>query len=72
MDAEGKNETRVTKLSDNNYRSWKIEIKWYLRRKGLLEHVVNKVELGADATEAERRAHIANENKAIAAIGLNC
>ncbi|CAK9810841.1 Retrovirus-related Pol polyprotein from transposon TNT 1-94 [Anthophora quadrimaculata] len=71
MEKEVQSENRVTKLNNNNYRSWKIEMKWYLRGKGLLDHVLRKIELPTDTTEAREAAHIANENKALAAIRLN-
>ncbi|XP_015430586.1 PREDICTED: uncharacterized protein LOC107187094 [Dufourea novaeangliae] len=56
---------RIAKLSDNNYRTWKIEMKWYLKGKGLLDHVLRKVELAELTTDEQRRTH------QIQAIGLH-
>ena len=62
---------QIAKLSDNNYRAWKIEMKGYLKGKGLLEHVLGKIKLDNDATEAMRKAYYINDDKALAAISLH-
>jgi len=51
---ESKNESHITKLSDSNYKIWKIEMKWYLRSKGLLEYALGTITVSADATEGEK------------------
>jgi len=68
---ESKNESHVAKLSDSNYRIWKTEMKWYLRSKGLLEYALGTITVSADATEGEKKIFRANDDKAIAAIGLH-
>ncbi|XP_046145043.1 uncharacterized protein LOC123988557 isoform X1 [Osmia bicornis bicornis] len=45
MDKENQSENRVTRLNNNNYRSWKIEMRWYLTGKGLLDHVLTQVHI---------------------------
>lgn len=71
MNNEVKAEFQITKLSDTNYQSWKTEMCWYLRGKGLLDLVMTEKKVGQNATEVEVRAHQMNENKAFAAIGLH-
>nr|XP_012150565.1 PREDICTED: uncharacterized protein LOC100882346 isoform X5 [Megachile rotundata] len=71
MSGEAKGELKITKLSDANYQTWKTEISWYLRGKGLLDHVLTEIKLPQNPTNDEVRAHQINENKAFAAIGLN-
>jgi len=46
-------------------------MKWYLRSKGLLEYAFGTITISADATEDEKKTFRANDDKAIAAIGLH-
>lgn len=46
-------------------------MRWLLKGKGLLEHVLGTAILKEDSLEEERRAYTTNDNKAIANIGLN-
>jgi len=67
----GKAEALVEKLSDRNYRTWKIEMKWFLKGKGLLDYALGKIETGGTTTVAEKKVHQTNDDKAMAAIGLS-
>lgn len=62
---------QIAKLSDDNYRTWKIEMRWYLKGKGLLDYAIKKTELDESATAEQRRAHQTQDDKAITAIGLH-
>jgi hypothetical protein len=49
----GKAEALVEKLSDRNYQTWKIEMKWFLKGKGLLDYALGKIELGEGISREE-------------------
>lgn len=66
-----KSEALVEKLSDRNYRTWKNEMKWFLRGKGLLDYALRTVEIGENASAADRKVHQTNDDKTMAAIGLS-
>ena len=67
---DNKNKGQIEKLSDRNYRTWKTEMKWFLRGKGLLDYALGEIELDDEATAAERKAFQINDDEAMAAIGL--
>lgn len=69
--ADKKSEALIEKLSDRNYRTWKNEMKWFLRGKGLLDYALGRVEISDQSTAADRKVHQANDDKAMAAIGLS-
>lgn len=66
-----KNEALVEKLSDRNYRTWKIEMKWFLRGKELLDYALGKIDINEQTTAAETKTHKINDDKTMAAIGLS-
>jgi len=66
-----KNEALIEKLFDRNYRTWKNEMKWFLIGKELLDYALGKIELNDQATTADKKTHLANDNKAMAVIGLS-
>jgi len=59
-----KNEALVEKLSDRNYRTWKTEMKWFLRGKGLLDYALGRIEINEQTTAAETKTHKINDDKA--------
>lgn len=67
---DNKSEALIEKLSDRNYRTWKTEIKWFLKGIGLLDYALGNIEINEQTTAVETKAHKIN-NKAIAAIGLS-
>lgn len=67
----GRAEVLVEKLSDRNYRTWKVEMKWFLKGKRLLDYALGKIEPGGGITAAEKKVHQTNDDKAMAAIGLS-
>lgn len=71
MSENTKLDLKITKLSDNNYRTWKTEMKWYLRGKCLLDHVLGNAILDDTATAEQKRLYKLCDDKAIASIGLN-
>lgn len=65
------NEALIEKLSDRNYRTWKNEMKWFLRGKGLLDYALGKIKIDESTSEAEKKVHQTNDDKTMAAIGLS-
>ena len=68
---DNRSDNVVEKLSDRNYRTWKTEIKWLLKGKGLLGYALGDIILSDTATTADRKLHQTNDDKALATIGLS-
>lgn len=71
MAESSRTEVHINKLSDNNYQTWKVEMKWYLKSKGLLDYVTGKIKIEGTATLEQKKAFQVNDDKAIAPIGLH-
>lgn len=50
-----KNEALVEKLSDRNYRTWKNEMKWFLRGRELLDYALGTAKIEENASEPTRK-----------------
>ena len=68
---DNRSDNVVEKLSDRNYRTWKTEIKWLLKSRGLLSYALSEITQGDTATAADRKLHQLNDDKALATIGLS-
>ena len=69
--ADNRSDNVVEKLSDRNYRTWKTEVKWLLKGRGLLSYALSEITQGDAATAADRKLHQLNDDKALATIGLS-
>jgi len=68
---DNRSDNVVEKLSDRNYRTWKTEIKWLLKGRGLLSYALGEITLSDTATAADKKLHQSNDDKALATIGLS-
>ena len=68
---DNRSDNVVEKLSDRNYRTWKTEIKWLLKDRGLLSYALGEITLSDTATAADKNLHQSNDDKALATIGLS-
>ena len=68
---DNRSDNVVEKLSDRNYRTWKTEVKWLLKGRGLLNYALSEITQGDAATAADRKLHQLNDDKTLATIGLS-